>query len=517
MSRQLIASISFLSLALSMAVAAESQSINFPLHPDTSSLFLLSAVHPTDVRHQESPGVRSGVAGIQDVTDQSPSCATSLIFDLGNLNHYLALRQVPDSPITELYALIHSVAVVRKFDIDSTLEYTETSLPIWNALPWVASDVDLDGSIDLVLQRSDTLFIRSSPDWTVRSAFEFPGMDVVMFPVAVNVDEDEYFEIFLTPNGLWYDAQAALVDYDPRTDSFFVASIITAPSGTVGQSAVGDFDNDGRMEFIVGNDFGYGLFEWVNASLSYVGAVGSPGDGNSFCASAVRPGPCGQLRALLGFSSPVTGVYKYELLSAVGDNSFELMHAFAESTSATGVPPNSGADADCDGLDELIMWFPPLSRVWDWDAPTSDFVLRCDDVTGIEAFWQWHPVDLDRNGAAEWGAMNSADHFKVWRQEPCLECNTSGHCMPLPPCGCVHHGDPSGDGVSADVVDLILAVGVAFRAAPAESDPASCCPVVKTDLDCDGLTTVVDVVKMIELAFRNGDPVQVLCQPCPRV
>jgi hypothetical protein len=415
--------------------------------------------------------------------------------------------------VTELYDRERWVPAVLRYDIDSLLQYTVDTLPV-DGLPWIAADLDRDGNIELVLQYADVLLIYSAPDWVQRAGFLFPGMNVVMDPVAVNLDVDPQLELFVTPNDLGGDAQAVVIDYDMVSGEFQVIANIPAPECTAGRKAVGDFDGDGRVEFIGGNCLGYGLFEWRDSDLWYVGAVGGPGEGNTFCASAVRPGPCGELCALLGYSSAVDGAYHYELLKAVQDNAFAAVHVFAEGTGFTGYHPNAGADTDCDGLDELAMAFPPYHKVWDWDNAIGRFVLRCDNLGGgPTAFWNWYPVDLDRNGVTEWGATNSASHFQVWRQLPCSGCDSVSHCSPRSPCGCACHGDPSCDGIRSDVVDVVLSVGVAFRGAAALSDPAFCCPVARSDLDCDGVTTVVDVVKTIDIAFRGADPTGV-CNPC---
>lgn len=44
---------------------------------------------------------------------------------------------------------------------------------------------------------------------------------------------------------------------------------------------------------------------------------------------------------------------------------------------------------------------------------------------------------------------------------------------------------------------------------------ATPCMSVQGDLNCDGVHTVVDVVKMVNVTFRNADPATEFCQPCP--
>jgi hypothetical protein len=57
-----------------------------------------------------------------------------------------------------------------------------------------------------------------------------------------------------------------------------------------------------------------------------------------------------------------------------------------------------------------------------------------------------------------------------------------------------------------------MIVNVAMRSWP--DIPLQGCPVVATDLDCDGDTDVIDVVRMVNVAFRSGDPAVQICDPC---
>ncbi|HUU44417.1 MAG TPA: hypothetical protein VM118_01685, partial [Acidobacteriota bacterium] len=81
----------------------------------------------------------------------------------------------------------------------------------------------------------------------------------------------------------------------------------------------------------------------------------------------------------------------------------------------------------------------------------------------------------------------------------------------VPTCICPCHADPECDGVT-NVLDVVRAVNVAFRGAPAVFDPN--CPYKQTDVDCSGFTNVIDVVKFVNVAFRGGDPAVQYCDPC---
>lgn len=82
-------------------------------------------------------------------------------------------------------------------------------------------------------------------------------------------------------------------------------------------------------------------------------------------------------------------------------------------------------------------------------------------------------------------------------------------------CACNCHADPICDGIINNVQDVVAVVGVAFRGAPAINDPSPTCPYQTTDVNCDGVTSVIDVVKLVNVAFRGGIPAVEYCDPCP--
>lgn len=86
-----------------------------------------------------------------------------------------------------------------------------------------------------------------------------------------------------------------------------------------------------------------------------------------------------------------------------------------------------------------------------------------------------------------------------------------------PSCECVCHADLDCNG-NANIVDVVGVVNRAFRGGAAIND-LSCPPHGSTvdgraDVDCTGATDIVDVVKMVDVAFRGVDPATKFCDPC---
>lgn len=504
----------FLTLAFSVAIPTAGEA-------DDTSIWERPVI-PEWALYQDAPVVLSGGTELLSRATGAPDCPSMFEFEIPQYN--LAHRFNPETGMTEIYIGSYDDDWIIRRDIDSALNYTETILSLEYGHPWVAQDLDLDGNVELVLQRGDPglggngyLDIHSAPDWSLRQRFVFPGMKVSMNPVAVDLDADPYLELYVTPHGLGGSGRVVIIDYNPTSNSFEMIVNKEAVPFTAGKPAVGDFDNDGRIELISGNLYGHGLFEWQETTLVFIGQVGNSTDEEySYSAAAVRPKPGGVLHALLGNSSAgdIRG-FRYELIAPTGDNTFEVVQVFANTSGLTGIHPCLGADVDCDGLDELIMNLGPFTEVWEWDDDSKSFTPACAwDRDSLGTFVNYYSCDLDQNGALEFCPTNHLDIFRSYPGPECVNCNSAGTCVPPPPeCLCVSHADPFHDG-ETNVLDVVHAVEAAFRNNPANPDLGPYCPQESTDVDCNDETDVLDVVRFVNVAFRNEDPAANFCDPC---
>ena len=78
-------------------------------------------------------------------------------------------------------------------------------------------------------------------------------------------------------------------------------------------------------------------------------------------------------------------------------------------------------------------------------------------------------------------------------------------------CECHCLGDPICDAI-VNILDVVRVIDVAFRGYPAEYD--TWCWYAGTDVDCSGFTNVLDAVRIVNVAFRDGDPGLQFCVPC---
>lgn len=157
------------------------------------------------------------------------------------------------------------------------------------------------------------------------------------------------------------------------------------------------------------------------------------------------------------------------------------------------------------------------------DAPPRTVIAEPSTMTGsaaYEAAWQALSVGGGVTTSASYEAFNALGGMAVGQASAAgheigsgfIYGATSGGVII---CHCDCHADPGGCDGFQDVVDVVQVVNVAFRGAPAILDPSPLCPNQTTDVNCSGSTDVVDVVKMVTVAFRGANPLTEFCNPCP--
>jgi hypothetical protein len=189
--------------------------------------------------------------------------------------------------------------------------------------------------------------------------------------------------------------------------------------------------------------------------------------------------------------------------------------------------PSSGSDVlrsnpvKSTGPDEPIV---PLEESVDRFAPVAPIEQLAPSAAGTSSApinMDWYSINnggaievasgnikmglsIGQNAVGEVSAGNIKMGLGFWY-------GASGSSAPT--CACDCHADPQCDG-STDILDVTQIVNVAFRNGDPILDPNVLCSYQTTDVDCSSATDILDVTRMVNVAFRNGDPATEFCSPC---
>jgi uncharacterized delta-60 repeat protein len=140
----------------------------------------------------------------------------------------------------------------------------------------------------------------------------------------------------------------------------------------------------------------------------------------------------------------------------------------------------------------------------DWDYVTAEY--------GSDGEERWVARYNGPNDGEDWATDIQVDpegHVYVTGGSERSPNNVDYATIKYTPCNCPHPGDSDGDGLIS-VVDCIRIIDVGYRGElPPTFDPQ--CPRPREDVDCDSLVTIMDAERVIWYVFAAGDPP---CDPC---
>lgn len=187
-------------------------------------------------------------------------------------------------------------------------------------------------------------------------------------------------------------------------------------------------------------------------------------------------------------------------------------------------------DHRCPMNDEGEAWDPGLTPA---DHVSPDALLY-----GVLTTDDWHIFDAGSDGSPDSGSPSLVLSFGVSCIPGVFEIDTT--CIPPYArlglyggdlgtvlvthtvtkstieigCECQCHTDPQCDGYY-DIIDWMRIRDVARGSHAPIPDPNPMCPVLTTDVNCDGVTNNTDKNLMYEVIFNSGDPDTLFCDPCP--
>jgi hypothetical protein len=284
-------------------------------------------------------------------------------------------------------------------------------------LLWDSGDFDDDGLYDLALQfhienpsLADGIMIYESPD-----SFSYPTQEVwrdtvgqsAVVPISVyDVDQDMLPEIIDNngngqPHWIWVYESTGNNQYD--TVCTFNPMVDTFEYGINSTYAFGDFDDDGRVEFVGGDLDGY---YWVFESPSnntyeqtHQGQL--PTHNIKDCVFVPDADGDGKLEFVVkGFVVPTARINAF-IFEATGDNTYEIIKSFdlfGGHNSYYGGYSDVG-DVDGDSIPEIAL-----------EGCQNIYILK---VAGNDSFYVWETLpgnnsgssvrvfDIDGNGLSE--------------------------------------------------------------------------------------------------------------------
>jgi hypothetical protein len=115
-----------------------------------------------------------------------------------------------ENSLTKIYVGDYPNNRVMVLNITKNLIGYSQILDIPYGMAWLIEDLDRDGNLELVIQRGDSGFgghgyldIHSAPTWELRTRIVLQDMKIYFYPLAVNMDNDPYLELYLSPASLW--------------------------------------------------------------------------------------------------------------------------------------------------------------------------------------------------------------------------------------------------------------------------------------------------------------------------
>ena len=333
-----------------------------------------------------------------------PTSALSQVSALHAPLHVIAApKDINGNGILEIFAVDMDTGTAQILEVAETHTYEQVfsyTEPLW---PWAAADTDNDGLIEILCNVGDTAFLLEQPS---RDAFPTTRIWEAQghwSRTIVDADGDGTPEIFARNN-----ATHAISVYEATGNNDYrtTATLPNPTAATTGLSAnfaTGDFDGDGKIEILAGNNDGtVFIYEatgndqykqtWITTLPEGIPQLFAAGDmdndGNPEFAISTKMGTHIE-------GTPLDIRYSHSLLTlfkAQGDNTYRAVWQQRIREAHDSGNGMIIADANNDGRNELCIAEPP------------NFYMLQYDGTDYQPMWHhtltntFNPIVADLNG-----------------------------------------------------------------------------------------------------------------------
>jgi len=302
---------------------------------------------------------------------------------------------------------------------------------LYSPLLWDIGDFDLDGLNDLAIHASATesfptmvISIAESPD-----SFSYPTDEVwrdtvgqpAVTPISVyDIDQDGLPEIVkVGANGIDF------VIYESIGDNFYdkiyedTIQGINTPLSTLG---FGDFDEDGKIEFVLGNlsDGAGGANYWLYESPAdniyefiHLGSV--PTKNIKDCFSVSDADGDSKLEFVVKGFTPLDARTHAFIFEATGDNTYEIIKSFNLAGGDYYGGYSEAGDVDGDSIPEIVL--ESASYVYIIKAAGNDSFYVWETLPGHASGSNVRIYDIDENGLAEI-VISGNNETRIYEYDP---------------------------------------------------------------------------------------------------
>uniref|UniRef100_A0A7V1EGZ4 T9SS type A sorting domain-containing protein n=1 Tax=candidate division WOR-3 bacterium TaxID=2052148 RepID=A0A7V1EGZ4_UNCW3 len=252
--------------------------------------------------------------------------------------------------------------------------HLEAIIDTMTSMTWATGDFDLDGFYDVVLSGSFGIPFMGPQIYESPDSFSYPirevwrdtvGQTAVVPTQAYDVDKDGIPEIFDKngsgqPHWIWVYESYGNNQYD--TVCTFNPITNGSPQSSISTNAFGDFDGDGKIEFVMGDldEVPYGADFWVfecpaNNTYEQIYTGYLPTVNIKDCFSVPDADRDGKWEFVVKGFRILSGLIDVFILESTGDNTYEVIKSFTLPGGDYNGGYSDAGDIDGDSVPEIVL------------------------------------------------------------------------------------------------------------------------------------------------------------------